>query len=84
MVELILVFVLLFGFGYGTRSYVGAFVPGAVLVFAVFLYQQSTPTGDEVDVLPAAFVVASGLGVLIYLGGVALGRRLRRISPDGA
>jgi hypothetical protein len=81
---ILLVLVALFGFGYGTRSYAGAFVPGAVLVCAVILYQQRTPTGDEVDALPAIFVVASGIGALLYLAGVALGRRSRRSSSDGA
>ena len=73
----------LFGFGYATRSYVGALVPVVVLVCAVILYSQSTPSGDEVDVLPAMFVFASGLGVLLYLAGVALGRRQGRSSSDG-
>jgi hypothetical protein len=61
-----------------------ALVPATVFVCVVILYQQSTPTGDEVDVQPAIYVVASAIGVLLYLGGVALGRRLRRSSSDGA
>jgi hypothetical protein len=79
----LLVLIALFGFGYGTRSYVGALLPGAVLVWAVILYLHRTPTGLEVD-LDAIFVVASGTGVLIYLAGMALGKRSRRGSSDGA
>ena len=79
----LLVLAALFGFGYATRSYVGVLVPGVVLVCAVILYSQSTPSGDEVDVLPAMFVLASSLGVLLYLAGVALGRRQGRSSSDG-
>jgi hypothetical protein len=74
-----LMLIALFAVGYGTRSYVGAFVPGIVLVFAVVAYQGRTPTDDEVGVLPAIFVVASVIGVLVYLGGVALGRRSNRV-----
>jgi putative effector of murein hydrolase len=81
---LLLALVALFGVGYATRSYVGAVVPVAVLALAVILYQQRTPTADEVDVLPAIFVVASGIGVLHYLAGVALGRRSHRGPSDGA
>jgi 4-hydroxybenzoate polyprenyltransferase len=72
---ILLVLVALFSFGYGTRSYVGALVPGVLFLCMVILYSQSTPTGDEVDVQPGIYMVASGLGVLIYVGGVALGRR---------
>jgi hypothetical protein len=68
---------------YATRSYVGVLLPVVVLVCAVILYSQSTPSGDEVDVLPAMFVFASGVGVLLYLEGVALGRRQGRSSSDG-
>jgi 4-hydroxybenzoate polyprenyltransferase len=79
---ILLVLVGLFGFGYATRSYVGALVPGVLLVCAVIVYSQHTPTGDEVDVQPAIYVVASGIGVLLYLGGAALGRRSSRSSSD--
>ena len=81
---ILLMLVALFSFGYGTRSYAGALIPGVLLVCAVILYSQSTPTGDEVDVQPAIYVVASGIGVLLYLGGVALGRRSGRSSADDA
>jgi hypothetical protein len=81
---ILLVLFVLFAFGYGTRSYVGALVPGVLFVCAVILAWQSTPTGDEVDVQPTIFAVASGLGMLIYAGGVALGRRLRRDSSRSA
>lgn len=70
----LLMLVALFRFGYGTRSYIGTVVPAALFVGAVIVYQRSTPSGDEVDVLPTIYLAASGLGVLIYLGGVVLGR----------
>jgi hypothetical protein len=70
-----LMLIALFAVGYGARSYVGVLVPGIVLVFAVVAYIGQTPTDDEVRVLPAIFVVASVIGVLVYLAGVALGRR---------
>ena len=69
----LLVLAALFGFGYATRSYVGVLLPVVVLVCAVILYSQSTPSGDEVDVLPAMFVFASGVGVLLT----------SRASPSG-
>jgi 4-hydroxybenzoate polyprenyltransferase len=81
---ILLVLVGLFSCGYGTQSYVGALVPGVLLVCAVILYSQSTPTGDEVDAQPAIYVVASGLGVLLYVAGVALGRRSHRPSSHDA
>jgi hypothetical protein len=81
---ILLILIALFGFGYRTRSYVGASVPGLLFVSAVVLYSQSTPTGDEVNVQPAIYAVASGLGVLIYLVGVALGRRSHRRSRKAA
>ena len=70
--------------GYESRSYVGALIPGAVAVFALASSLHSTPTGDEVDVLDAVFLAASLLGVLVYLAGVAIGRRVRRGSADTA
>ena len=87
--ELLLFFVVLFAFGFGTRSYVGVLVPGAVFVCAALLFLQSTHppstrTPDEVDVLPAVFLGASAIGVLVYVGGVALGRRSRRPPSDSA
>ena len=42
-------------------------MPAAVLVFAAIAYQYRTPTGDETGVLDGIFLVASALGVLIYL-----------------
>ena len=78
----LLVLVALFGLGYATRSYLGALVPGAVLVWAAIGYQQRTPTDDEVGVLPGIFLVASIVGVLLYLVGVALGRRSRRTTSS--
>jgi hypothetical protein len=81
---ILVVLIALFAFGYGTSSYVGVLVPGVLFVCAVILYWQSTPTGDEVDVQPAIYAIATGLGVLIYVGGVALGRRARRQSSHGA
>jgi hypothetical protein len=66
---------ILFAAGYGTRSYVGALIPGILFVLALIGFSQSTPRGDEVDVQPAIYAVASGIGLLLYLGGVALGRR---------
>jgi hypothetical protein len=80
---ILLVLIALFAFGYGTRSYVGVLVPGVLFVCAVILDRQSTPTGDGVDVQPAIYAVASGLGVLIHVGGVGLGRRARRQSSHG-
>jgi 4-hydroxybenzoate polyprenyltransferase len=73
--------VVLFGVGYSTRSYLGALVPGAVVVWAAIAYAQRTPTDDEVGVLPAIFLVASIVGLLVFLGGVALGRR-SRLTPS--
>jgi hypothetical protein len=68
----------LFASGYLTRSYLGAAVPGVALLAAIYGYTQRGPdTGDEVDVLPAVFVVLSAIAVLAFLGGVALGRRAR-------
>jgi hypothetical protein len=77
--SILMVIVALFGFGFGTRSYVGAFVP-TILVFAVILYLQATPTEDEVGAWSAIWVVVSAVGVLVYLAGVALGRRFRATS----
>jgi hypothetical protein len=79
---ILLMLVALFGFGYATRSYLGAVVPGAVLALTAIVYQQSAPTDDEVGVLPGIFLVASIVGVLVYLGGVALGRRSRRTTSS--
>jgi hypothetical protein len=80
----LLVFIALFASGYGTRSYVGALVPGVIFVCAVALYLgRPPPSGDEVDVLPGIFMIVCGIGVLLYLAGVALGRRLHR-SSNGA
>jgi hypothetical protein len=64
---ILLVLVGLFSSGYGTRSHAGALVPGVLLFCAVILYSQSARTGDEVDVQPAIYVVASGIGVLTAL-----------------
>jgi 4-hydroxybenzoate polyprenyltransferase len=79
----VLVPVVLFCFGFGTGSYVGALVPGALLAGAVILYQQHTPTGDEVDAWAVIWVVASAVGVVLYLAGVAFGRASRRAPSDG-
>jgi membrane protein DedA with SNARE-associated domain len=86
VVEFVTLLVLagLFVAGYETRSYVGAFVPGTLVVFALYAYLNSTPSGDEVDVLPMAFLVSTIVGVLVYLAGVALGRRARRARTDAA
>jgi 4-hydroxybenzoate polyprenyltransferase len=81
---ILLVLVALFGFGYGTRSYIGVLVPGVLFVCAVIIYRQHTPTGDEVDVQPAIYVFATGIGVVLYLAGVALGRPSPRSSSGGA
>ena len=74
----------LFALGYGTRSYIGSVLPLAVLVWAVIAYQQNMPTNDEIRVLYTAYVVASAIGLLIYLGGVALGRRPRSRPSERA
>jgi hypothetical protein len=85
---LLLVLVALFGVGYATRSYVGALVPGVVFVLVALMFLQSAQhpsppgMGDEVDVLPAIYLGASSIGVLLYLGGVALGRFVGRSSGD--
>jgi drug/metabolite transporter (DMT)-like permease len=67
--------------GYTTRSYVGVLLPLTLFVLAVidFLsWERPAPgMGDEVDVLHFVSVVGTGIGVLIYLGAVALGRRAR-------
>jgi hypothetical protein len=79
------VLIALFAIGYGTRSYVGALVPGVIFVCAVALYvDRGPPSGDEVDVLPGMFMIACGIGVLLYVAGVALARRSCRSSSDGA
>jgi hypothetical protein len=85
-VELVplLVLAVFFIAGYQSRSYVGVLVPGAVVVFAVDAYRHRIPSGDEIDVLDGVFVVLSVVGVLVYLTGVALGRRVRRGSADAA
>jgi hypothetical protein len=67
--------------GYTTRSYVGVLVPLTLFVLAVIDYlswERPAPgTGDEVDVMHGMSVVLTAIGVLIYLGAVALGRRAR-------
>jgi len=73
----LLLFGLFFVIGYSTRSYVGAAVPLTLLALAVVAFAGRTETGDEVDVQPFIVLVASTIGVLVYLGGVALGRRSR-------
>jgi hypothetical protein len=82
----LLVLAALFGFGYATRSYVGVLVPLTLFVLAVIDYlswERPAPgTGDEIDVLHGISVVLTGIAVLIYLGGVALGRRSRPGSTN--
>lgn len=81
---ILLGFVAAFGLGYGTRSYVGVVLPVAVVVWAAIVYQQNMPTADEIRVVYTVFLAASILGVLVYLGGAALGRRSRRKASAGA
>jgi hypothetical protein len=81
----LLVLAALFGFGYATRTYVGALVPVVVLVCAVILYSQSTPSGDEVDVLPAMFVFASAASGSCFTSRASpvwVVNRTRRPSAD--
>jgi hypothetical protein len=67
--------VALFGLGYAIRSYVGTLIPGAALLWAAIVYAENTPTDDEIGALYALLLIASLIGVMVYLGGVALGRR---------
>jgi hypothetical protein len=80
MLEPLLLFTLaaLFFTGYATRSYVGVLVPGVIFAVTLRGYLQRTETGDEMDVLAAAFLVWGTLCVAVYLGGVSLGRRWQR------
>jgi hypothetical protein len=74
----------LFGLGYAIRSYVGSLIPGAALLWAAIAYAENTPTDDEIGALYTGLFVASVIGVGIYLGGVALGRRRRSRASNGA
>ena len=76
--------VALFGLGHAIGSCVGTLIPGAALLWAAIVYAENTPTDDEIGALYTGLLVASVIGVVIYLGGVALGRRRRRRAPNGA
>jgi hypothetical protein len=66
--------ILLGAAGYAFRSYVGAIIPAGLVAFTLVDYLAYEPVGDEIDVLPAAFLVVAIIGLVVYLGGVALGR----------
>ena len=74
LIALVLFIALPFALGAGTRSYWSALAPLALLIFAIAQYRSYEPRGDEIDVLPLAFMVGSALGVLVCLVGVAVGR----------
>ena len=76
--------VALFGLGHSIGSCVGTLIPGAALLWAAIVYAENTPTDDEIGALYTGLLVASVIGVVIYLGGVALGRRRRSRAPNGA
>jgi hypothetical protein len=78
---LLLVLVALYGTGYLTRSYIGALLPGVMLLCGVIAFQHSPQTGDEVDAQAAIYVIAPAIGVFVYLSGVASGRA--RSKPRG-
>jgi NhaP-type Na+/H+ or K+/H+ antiporter len=77
MLLVVLVFAVLYVAGYTTRSYVGVLIPLLLFALAIVSYLNAEPTGDEMDAIPGAMVIFTAIGVLIYLGGVALGRRTR-------
>ena len=87
MVEsfILVALVVFFVAGYLSRSYVGVLVPTGLLVFVLDAYRRSSSgPPDEIDVLRVASLVAGVLCVLVYLAGVALGRRARGASDEPA
>ena len=78
MEALSLVLLILLGAaGYGFRSYIGAIIPAGLVAFTLVDYLAYEPVGDEIDVLPAAYLVVATIGLVVYLGGVAWGRHVR-------